>query len=474
MVPAPLVEGPPVSREHVAAVVMAAGKGTRLKSDTAKVLHTAAGRSLLGHVLEAVRPLGLGQVVVVVGHQADDVAAEAEACDLRGLTTVLQEEQHGTGHAVEVAMAAVRDDISSVMVLNGDVPLLTPDTLARLADIPAGEAAILTAELDDPTGYGRVLRDGDGFVTGIVEHRDATPQQRAITEINGGMYVFPAAGLTDRLAAIGAGNDQGERYVTDVVGLLVADDVPVVAHVCAPEEIAGVNDRAQLAEAAAVLRRRHLTDLMVSGVTVVDPAATWVDVTVTVGPDTVIQPGCVLEGGTRVGSGAVVGPHTQLTDTDVEDGAHVRQSVCDGASIGPDAMVGPFTYLRPGARLERASKAGGFVEVKKSTIGAGSKVPHLSYVGDTTIGEGVNFSAGAVTVNYDGTNKYETVVEDGAFIGCDTMLVAPVTVGAGAFVAAGSTITDDVPADALAIARSRQTVKDGWAAARRDRVTRED
>ena len=457
-----------MSRHHVAAIVLAAGKGTRLKSDTAKVLHPAAGRSLLGHVLAAVRPLGLGQVVVVVGHQADEVRAEADAHDLDGLTTVLQSEQHGTGHAVEVALPALDDGISTVMVLNGDVPLLTPETLGRLADTPAGEGALLSSVLDDPTGYGRVLRDDGGLVRGIVEHGDATEAQRAIDEINGGMYVFPVDGLADRLAAIGHGNDQGERYVTDVVGMLVADGVPVAGHVCPAEEIAGVNDRAQLAAAAAVLRRRHLHRLMTEGgVTVVDPTSTYVDVTVEVGVDTVVQPGCLLEGATRVGSNAVVGPYTQLTDTVVEDGAQVRQSVCDGASIGPDATVGPFTYLRPGARLERAAKAGGFVEVKKSTIGAGSKVPHLSYVGDTTIGEGVNFSAGAVTVNYDGTNKHATVIEDGAFIGCDTMLVAPVTVGSGAFVAAGSTITDDVPTDALAIARSRQTVKDGWAARRR-------
>lgn len=458
-----------MSREHVAVVVMAAGQGTRLKSDTAKVLHPAAGRSLLGHVLEAVRPLGVGQVVVVVGHQADAVRAEAEAADLPGLTTVLQAEQHGTGHAVEVAMDAVADDIRTVMVLNGDVPLLTPDTLVRLADTPVGEGALLTSVLDDPTGYGRVLRDDDGRVTGIVEHGDATVGQRAVDEVNGGMYAFPAAGLSDRLAALEAGNEQGERYVTDVVASLVADGIPVVGHVCPAEEIAGVNDRAQLADAAAVLRRRHLRRLMVEdGVTVVDPASTHVDVTVEVGGDTIVQPGCILEGTTRIGARAVVGPYSQLTDTVVEDGATVRQSVCDRASIGPDATVGPFTYLRPGARLERAAKAGGFVEVKQSTVGAGSKVPHLSYVGDTTIGEGVNFSAGAITVNYDGTSKHPTVIEDGAFIGCDTMLVAPVTVGSGAFVAAGSTITDDVPADALAIARSRQTVKDGWAAAHRE------
>ena len=462
-----------MSREHVAAVVMAAGKGTRLKSDTAKVLHPAAGRSLLRHVLEAVRPLGLGQVVVVVGHQADEVRADAEAADLPGLTTVLQAEQHGTGHAVEVALGAVRDDIRTVMVLNGDVPLLLPGTLAPLADTPAGEAALLSSVLDDATGYGRVLRDEYGSVSGIVEHADATAEQLAIDEVNGGMYAFPADGLAEHLAAIGAGNEQGERYVTDVVGRLVADGVRVAGHVRAAEEIAGVNDRAQLAAAAAVLRRRHLHGLMTQGgVTVVDPSATYVDVTVEIGTDTVVQPGCLLEGATRIGSHAVIGPYSQLTDTEVADGASVRQSVCDGASIGPDASVGPFTFLRPGARLERAAKAGGFVEVKKSTIGVGSKVPHLSYVGDTTIGEGVNFSAGAVTVNYDGADKHPTIIGDGAFIGCDTMLVAPVTVGTGAYVAAGSTLTDDVPADALAIARARQVNKDGWAAKRREQLGR--
>lgn len=464
-----------MSRDRVAAVVMAAGKGTRLKSDTAKVLHPAAGRSLLGHVLEAVRPLGLGQVVVVVGHQADDVRAEAEAADLPGLTTVLQAEQHGTGHAVEVAMEAVRDDVDTVMVLNGDVPLLTPDTLARLADTPVGEGALLTSVLDDPTGYGRVLRDDAGRVTGIVEHGDATDEQRAVDEINGGMYAFPAAGLRERLASLSAGNEQGERYVTDVVAMLVVDDVPVDGVVCPAEEIAGVNDRAQLAEAAGVLRRRHLHRLMTEGgVTVVDPASTWVDVTVEVGADTVVQPGCLLEGATRVGAHAVVGPYSQLTDTVVEDGAVVRQSVCDRAHVGPDAQVGPFTHLRPDATLHERAKTGAFVEVKKSTIGTGSKVPHLSYVGDAVVGEAANIACGVITVNYDGTTKSTTTIEDGAFVGCDTMLIAPVTVGAGSYVAAGSTITDDVPADALAIARARQTVKEGWAARRRGETPADD
>ncbi len=456
-----------MDRSHVAAVVMAAGKGTRLKSDTAKVLHAVAGRSLLGHVLEAVRPLGLGQVVVVVGHQAEDVEAEAARSDVPGLTTVLQAEQHGTGHAVEVAMDAVGADIRTVMVLNGDVPLLTPDTLARLADTPVGEGAILTAVLDDPTGYGRVLRDPAGHVTGIVEHDDATNVQRTVHEVNGGMYAFPAEGLRDRLAALSTGNEQGERYVTDVVGMLVADGVAVDGVVCPAEEIAGVNDRVQLADAAIVLRHRHMEALMRDGATFVDPSATWVDVTVEVAADAVVEPGCLLRGDTRIASGAVVGPHSDLTDTVVEEGATVRQSVCDRAHVGPEATVGPFAHLRPESRLQRGAKTGAYVEVKKSTIGEGSKVPHLAYVGDTTVGRDVNLACGVVTVNYDGQDKHATVVEDGAFVGCDTMLIAPVTIGAGSYVAAGSVITDDVPADALAIARARQTTKDGWAARRR-------
>ena len=456
-----------MNRAHVAAVVMAAGQGSRLKSDTAKVLHRAAGRSLLGHVLEAVRPLGLGQVIVVVGHQADDVRAEAERYDVNGLTTVLQAEQLGTGHAVEVAMSAVRDDVQSVMVLNGDVPLLTPDTLARLADTPVGQGALLSTVLDDATGYGRVLRDADGLVTGIVEHDDATEEQRAVDEVNGGMYAFPTDGLADRLAALDSGNQQGERYVTDVVASLVADGVAVVGHACPAEEIAGVNDRAQLAGAAGILHRRHAHQLMLDGVTFVDPGSTHVDVTVAVGADTVVQPGCQLEGATRVGRHATIGPQSHLVDTRVEDGATVRQSVCEQAEVGAGADVGPFTHLRAGARLEADAKTGAYVQVKKSTIGRGSKVPHLAYVGDATVGEGVNLACGVVTVNYDGTDKHATVVEDGAFVGCDTMLVAPVTVGTRSYVAAGSVITEDVPPDALAIARCRQTTKPGWVADRR-------
>ena len=460
-----------MDRSHVAAVVMAAGKGTRLRSDTAKVLHRVAGRSLVGHVLEALRPLGLAQVVVVVGHQAEDVTAEVEACHLPGSNCVLQEPQHGTGHALEVGLTAVTADVQRVLVINGDAPLLTAETLAALADHD-DEATLLTTRLGDPTGYGRVLRDDGGTVRRVVEHADADDDERAVDEVNAGMYAFRRSGLEDLLARITDANEQGERYVTDVVSLLVAEGRPVHALAAPADDVSGVNDRAQLSDAGAVLRRRHLRRLQHAGVTVVDPDTTWVDVTVEVGPDTTILPGSLLEGATVVGSGATIGPHTQLVDTEVADGATVRQSVCNLAVIGPGADVGPFTHLRPGSRLGPATKTGAYVEVKNATLGEGSKVPHLSYVGDATIGTGVNMACGVVTVNYDGFDKHHTTVEDGAFVGCDTMLVAPVTIGNGAYVAAGSVVTEDVPPDALAIARGRQTNKDGWAA--RWRAAHED
>jgi bifunctional UDP-N-acetylglucosamine pyrophosphorylase / glucosamine-1-phosphate N-acetyltransferase len=459
-----------VSRD-VAAIVLAAGKGTRFRSDLAKVLHRAAGRSLVGHVLESLRPLDLGQVIVVVGHQRDAVAAEVESLGLAGTTTVVQEDQRGTGHAVQVALPALSEDIRRVVVLPGDTPLLTAPTLDRL--LTAGEgraAAMLTAVLDDPAGYGRVVRDEAGTVQRIVEHRDATDVERAIAEINAGMYLVDRELLIDALGRIDDSNDQGELYLTDVVQILTDDQRQVAAVVAAEDEVAGVNDRWQLAETAGVLRQRRLRHLAAEvGVTVVDPVTTHVDVTVTVGRDATLLPGTILEGATTVGERAVVGPHSHLTDTAVGTGATVHSTRAEGAVIGEDAAVGPFTHLRRGTELGVAARTGAYVEVKGSSIGDGAKVPHLAYVGDATVGAGANLACGVITVNYDGKVKSRTVVGTGAFVGCDVTLVAPVEVGDGAYVAAGSTVTDDVPADALAIARSRQTVKPGWAAARRDR-----
>jgi bifunctional UDP-N-acetylglucosamine pyrophosphorylase / glucosamine-1-phosphate N-acetyltransferase len=455
--------------QDVAAVVLAAGKGTRFRSETAKVLHRAAGRTLLGHVLTALQGHQLGQVIVVVGHQADDVQAEAERYALDGLSCVLQAEQLGTGHAVQQALPALDDGIRRVMILPGDTPLLTHDTVGGL--LSAAEeraAALLTAHLDDPTGYGRVLRDDAGAVTRIVEHRDATDDQRAVREINAGMYVVDRARLDAAVAGLDTDNDQGELYLTDIVEQL-ADGGHAVAGVAASvDEIAGVNDRSQLADAAVVLRRRHLQHLMADiGVTVVDPAATYVDVDVEVDVDATLLPGTILEAGTTVGPRAVVGPNSHLTACVVGADATVHSTRGVEAEVGEGASVGPFTHLRTGTRLGVGTKAGAYVEMKGSTIGTGSKVPHLAYVGDATVGEGVNLACGVVTVNYDGQDKYPTVVEDGAFVGCDTMLVAPVTVGEEAYVAAGSTVTEDVPPGALAIARARQVNKEGWRARRK-------
>ena len=461
-------------RSRTAAIVLAAGKGTRFNSDLAKVLHRANGRTLLGHVLHAVAPLGLGQVVVVVGHQLGAVSEEViDHADLlvgTNLNTALQDEQLGTGHAVAQALPVLDDGIERVVVLYGDTPRLTTATIEHLTDAGA-DATLLTHTDADPTGLGRIVRGADGQVERIVEHRDATADERAIREANGGLYAFDRAQLEDAIPRLSTDNDQGELYLTDVVELLVRDGRTVEGADVGSTDLAGVNDRVQLAEAEVVLRGRVVEQLQASGVTVVDPATTYVEATVSIGADTSLLPGCILAGGTTIGAGAEIGPYSQLTDATVEDGARVRQSVLEGASVGPGAQVGPFTYLRPGTRLERGAKAGGFVEMKKAHVGAGSKVPHLSYVGDTVIGQGVNVGAGCVTVNYDGAEKHVTTIGDGAFVGSGNMLVAPVTIGDGAYVATGSVITDDVPADALAIARGRQSNKAGWAADRRRRTT---
>ena len=456
--------------QDVAAVVLAAGKGTRFRSETAKVLHRAAGRSLLGHILGSLRPLDLGQVVVVVGHQADEVGEEAEAAGIDRLECVLQAEQLGTGHAVQQALPVLAEGIRRVLIVYGDTPLITTGTLEQLlADAEGHAASLLSAHAADPTGYGRVVRGADGRVERIVEHGDATDEQRRIDEINAGMYAVDRTWLERALGSADDDNVQGEVYLTDIVEHLTTAGESVAASVVAEEEVAGVNDRAQLADAARVLRRRHLEHLMREvGVTVVDPATTYVDVDVEVGRDSVLLPGTILDGGTRLGERARVGPHTHLTDCDVGPDASVHSSRATAAVIGPGATVGPFAHLRDGTRLEAGSKAGAFVETKNATFAPGAKASHIAYVGDATIGRDVNIGCGVVVVNYDGESKHHTIVEDDAFVGSGTMLVSPVTVGEGAYVAAGSTVTDDVPARALAIGRARQVTKEGWVDRRRE------
>jgi bifunctional UDP-N-acetylglucosamine pyrophosphorylase/glucosamine-1-phosphate N-acetyltransferase len=384
---------------------------------------------------------------------------------------VVQEEQRGSGHAAEVALAAVPDVEGPVLIVNGDVPLLRPQTLTALVDAhhASGDVlTVLTAEVADPSGLGRILRDDDGRVRAIVEERDATPEQRRIREINAGAYVGDAAAVRAALAATERDNAQGEQYLTDVLAVLVADGRPVGGVPAEdPDDVLGCNDRRELAARRRTLNDRVLDALMLSGVTVVDPATTWVDVTAAVAPDALLEPGVQLLGTTTVATGAVVGPDSTLTDTEVGEGASVVRSHCGGAVIGPEASVGPFSFLRPGTRLARGAKVGAYVETKNVEVGEGTKVPHLSYVGDATIGRDSNIGAATVFVNYDGVAKHRTSVGDHVRIGSDTMLVAPVSVGDGAYTAAGSVITEDVPPGAMGIGRAHQRNVAGWVHRRR-------
>ena len=451
-----------------AVVVLAAGEGTRMRSATTpKVLHPLCGRSMLGHVVRAARGLDPEHLVVVVGHAREQVTAALAELD-PAARAVVQEQQHGTGHAVRVALEALGPLTGTVVVVPGDAPLLTTATLQALVQRHAEQGAattLLTAVLDDPTGYGRVVRDADGAVTAVVEHKDADEPTRAVREVATSVYAFDGAALAEALRSLTTDNAQGEEYLTDVVGLHRAAGLGVAAEVAVVAgETMGVNDRVQLSQAARLLRDRLVEQHQRAGVTVVDPLTTWVDVDVELAPDVVLQPGCQLHGATRVASAAVVGPDTTLTDCEVGEGARVVRTHATGAVIGAAAEVGPFTYLRPGTRLGAASKAGAFVEIKASEVGEGSKVPHLSYVGDATIGTGSNIGAATVFVNYDGRAKHRTTVGDGVRIGSDTMLVAPLTVGDGAYTAAGSVITQDVPAGSLGVGRARQRNIEGWVA----------
>jgi bifunctional UDP-N-acetylglucosamine pyrophosphorylase / glucosamine-1-phosphate N-acetyltransferase len=460
--------------ESLTVVVLAAGEGKRFRSALPKPLHPVAGRPLLWHVLAAAAPLKAERTVVVVGNGADQVTAATDGFDLGPVVFATQAAQRGTGDALAAALPLLEGD-GDVMVLSGDTPLVSTVLLEGLLDAhrsARAAATLLTCTLQDPTGYGRVLRDAGGAVTGIVEERDATPGQRSIREVGAGMYVFRRPAL-DGLAGLRPDNDQGEYYLPDLVPLVLAGGGRVVTAEGPEEEARGVNDRVELAAAEAVLRRRLLERLMLGGVTVTDPATTYVDADVEVGQDTVLGPLTFLERGTRVGARCRLGPNVRLVGCTVGDDATVAQAVALQSTIGPRVVVGPFASLRPGTELAEGSKAGTFVEVKNSVVGPGSKVPHLSYVGDADIGAGANVGAGTVFVNYDGARKHRTTVGDGAFIGSDTMLVAPVTVGNGAQTAAGSTITKDVPPDALAIERSDQRTIEGWAARRRRQRTKD-
>jgi bifunctional UDP-N-acetylglucosamine pyrophosphorylase/glucosamine-1-phosphate N-acetyltransferase len=456
-------------------VILAAGEGKRMKSATPKVLHPVAGRTLLGHVIEAASTLEPHHLVVVVGHGRDAVCAHIEEVAPWAIT-VVQAEQNGTGHAVGIALADLAERgipvvDGPVVVLTGDTPLLTGRTLVGLLlehDSTSAKATVLTARLTDPSGYGRIVRGSDGFVTAIVEDKDVSDEQRTINEINSGMYAFDGARLADSLTRLDTDNAQGEEYLTDVIGLMRSSGDHVAASVCDDsDEILGVNDRVQLAQAAAILRDRINASWMRAGVSILDPASTWLDVDVELEPDVIIRPQVTLRGPTSVASGAIVGPGTTLVSCEVGAGAEVIHTWAELAVIGDGARVGPFTFLRPGTVLGQGTRAGAYVEIKNSTIGDFAKVPHLSYVGDAEVGTGTNIGAATIVVNYDGVAKHRTVVGDHVRIGSDTMLVAPVTVGDGAYTAAGSVITDDVPPGAMAVGRARQRNIDGWVQRRR-------
>ena len=445
----------------LAAVILAAGKGTRMKSAKAKVLHPVAGRPMLSFVLDAAATAGAEKIIVVVGCSAAEVAAAVGG----RAAVVFQEEQLGTAHALLQAEAALKTYAGDILVLPGDAPLLRGETLRdfyayyRAQGVPA---AVLTARFADPAGYGRVIRDQDGNVLRIVEHRDATEEELSVSEVNTGIYCFKPA-IFSVLKRISPDNSQKEYYLPDAIRLLREEGVSVAAWE-APDaaEFLGVNDRRQLAVAEEVVRRRVVESLMDAGVTVVDPRATYVHPGVVVGPDTVIYPFTFLEGETVIGSECCIGPWTRISDSRLGNRVTVYNAVVLGATVADGAAIGPFSYLRPGTVIGPGAKVGGFVEVKKSVIGEGSKVPHLSYIGDAEIGCLVNVGAGTITCNYDGQRKWPTVIEDGAFIGSNTNLVAPVRVGKGAYIGAGSTITRDVPPGALGIARSRQRNIPEW------------
>jgi bifunctional UDP-N-acetylglucosamine pyrophosphorylase/glucosamine-1-phosphate N-acetyltransferase len=449
-----------------------------MRSATPKVLHELGGRSMLGHVVAATRGLEPDRLLVVVGHGRDRVVEQLAAID-SDAKAIVQGEQRGTGHAVRVALeesGQVDGELDgevdgAVVVVPGDAPLLTTACLAKLLDERADgdlAAVLLTAEMPDPSGYGRVVRDADGRVCAVVEHRDADEAQRAIREVATSVYAFAARPLSAALGRLRTDNAQGEEYLTDVVADFVVSGAGVGAvRVADYRETLGVNDRVQLAAVGGFLRERVVEQWMRAGVTVVDPDSTWIGVDVTLEADSVLLPNTHLQGATRVERGAEVGPNCTLRDTHVGAGARVRDATCESAYIGPEATVGPFTYLRPGTRLGRRAKAGSYVEIKAATVGEGSKVPHLSYVGDASIGERANIGAATVFVNYDGAAKHRTEVGDDARVGSDTMLVAPVRVGDGAYTAAGSVITEDVPPGALAVARGRQRNIEGWVERRR-------
>lgn len=444
------------------AIVLAAGKGTRMKSKKYKVLHEVVGKPMIAHVIDQVHESGVDHVVTIVGHGAEHVK------DTLGETSKysFQEEQLGTAHAVKQAAEHLAEQEGITLVVCGDTPLITGETLQQLIqhhESEAADATVLTATASQPYGYGRIIRNEAGELEEIVEEKDATAQQKAETEISSGIFVFDNQTLFNLLEQVDNDNAQGEYYLPQVLTLIKAQKGKLALyHTEDFDEIMGVNDRVALSQAEKKYRQRINAQHMRQGVTIIDPDTTYIDANVQIGQDTTIEPGVKLSGHTIIGEETFIGQHTEINDSTIGDNVHIRQSVITEARIGSDVKVGPFAQLRPGAELGDATKVGNFVEIKKSQIEEGAKVPHLSYIGDARIGARTNVGCGSITVNYDGVNKFKTEVGEGVFIGCNTNLIAPVTVGSGALIAAGSTITDDIPEDSLALARSRQVTKEGY------------
>ena len=444
-------------------VILAAGMGTRMKSQMPKVLHKVCGKELCRWVIDASKEAGACKVMAIIGHKADMVKEKLQGeCEF-----AIQAEQKGTGHAVMQAEDFIKANSGShVVILNGDTPLITPELIKEAIESHIAEgnqATVITAILDDATGYGRIVRGADGHVTKIVEQKDASEEEKAIKEVNSGMYVFDGEALLYALSKLTPNNAQGEYYLTDTVEILLGIGKRVGAYAVKNEEdIRGINDRVQLNESEKIMQGRINDKLMRSGVTMRLPESVYIEADVEVGPDTEIEPNVVLKKGTRIGSGCLVGMSSRLDRAIIHDNVEIISSVIVNSEVKSDTTVGPFAYIRPDCTVGSHVKVGDFVELKNSTIDDGTKISHLTYIGDSDVGKNVNFGCGTVTVNYDGKKKYRTTIGDNSFIGCNTNLVSPVTVGEGAYIAAGSTITDDIPDESLSIARARQVNKTDW------------
>lgn len=444
------------------AIILAAGKGTRMKSKKYKVLHDIMGKSMIEHVVQNVKSSGVDQIVTIVGHGAESVKETLNDQSLYSF----QQEQLGTAHAVNTAAEHLKGESGTTIVVCGDTPLVTAETLNTLIEhheAHHAQATVLSATAPDPYGYGRIVRNASQQLVKIVEQKDATATEQQITEISSGIFAFDNQTLFEQLEHVKNDNAQGEYYLPDVLSLILDQQGTVeVYHTDDFEEIMGVNDRVMLSQATKALQHRINQQHMKNGVTFEDPDHTYVGVDVQIGEDTVIEPGVSLKGHTVIGEDTVIGQHSEITDSQIGSNVKVKQSVIDDSTVGDNVKIGPFAQLRPGAQISDEVKVGNFVEVKNSTVKTGAKLPHLSYIGDATIGERTNVGCGSVTVNYDGKNKFKTTIGQDAFIGCNTNLIAPVRVGDRALTAAGSVITDEVPDDSFAIARSRQTTKEGY------------